>query len=71
MKKLCNLAFRKGDAVKLKDRYAEALCQSPKSKINWRDRRGIVARCGDNYVDVVWPGRRSFDQIPVNGVEKS
>lgn len=71
MRRFRESAFRKGDSVKLKDRYADALCQSPKNRVNWRDRVGTVARCGALYVGVRWPGRTSVDQIPIQGVEKA
>jgi hypothetical protein len=65
------LPFSRGDRVKLTDRYADALNRALKTKIDWRARRGSVARCNEADVYVAWDGRESLDSIPIKGVEKT
>lgn len=63
--------FLRGDRVKLTDRYADALNRALKAKLDWRARRGSVARCSSSDVYVAWDGRNSLDAIPIKGVEKT
>lgn len=63
-------AFQRGAVVKLTDRYAAALCSSPKNRIDWMTRRGIVKSCGKHDVGISWPGRASLDQVPIKAVEQ-
>jgi hypothetical protein len=59
----------RGKPVKLTDRYAAALNKSPRTRINWRKRRGVVAWVNSSSVAVVWDGRRSIDILPHKAVE--
>jgi len=64
------MPFARGDHVKLTARYANALCNSIKTKhVDWRGRRGVVRACNATQVAIMWPGRTSPDRVEVNGVE--
>ena len=65
------MPFKKGDPVKLTDRYAKTLNTAVQAKrVDWRHRRGIVKACNETQVTIMWPGRRSPDYVQVNGVER-
>ena len=65
------VVFAKGDRVKLTDRFADTLNRAIKAKLDWRVRRGVVARCNSSEVYVIWDGRATMDQIPIKGVERA
>jgi hypothetical protein len=60
-----------GEPVKLTDRYASVLCRSPKCKVDWRTRRGVVSWVNDRSVAIFWDGRKTLDIIPRQAVEKA
>jgi hypothetical protein len=67
--------LRRGDRVKLTDRYANVLMnddRGPKSRgVDWRARRGTVWRLNANDVYIIWDGRTSWDLLPHKAVEKA
>jgi hypothetical protein len=62
--------FKRGDDVKLTDNYAMALNGSPKARINWLGRRGIVKWSNPDTVSIIWDGTKAQQTVPARGVEK-
>jgi hypothetical protein len=54
----------KGMRVKLTKRAADAFSKRG-TLLSWHDRRGVVRSCNSNDVNVIWDGRRTGDQFPV------
>jgi hypothetical protein len=67
-------SIRLGDRVKLTDRYATVLMRhwkGPRTKIvDWRSRRGVVARLNMADVFIKWDDRNTVDSVPIKAVEK-
>ena len=64
--------FKRGERVKLKDRYALSLMDSNSNRsVNWLNRRGTVNHCNKSAVLITWDGRHSFDNVPIQGVERA
>lgn len=63
-------SFKKGDRVKLTDRYAIVLSKAKGNPRNWVGRRGSVFDCNRDHVSIVWDGRKSIDNVPHKGVER-
>lgn len=61
--------FRPGDVVKLTHRYATTLMKSPKCRIDWSARRGLVKSVNSRCVYIVWDGCLSGETLPLGGVE--
>lgn len=64
------IKFQQGDRVKLTDRFANALMKSEIKRAIWRNRRGVVHSANSNDVRIMWPGRSSYDVVPLKAVEK-
>jgi len=62
--------FRKGEPVKLTDKYARALNMSPKTRVNWLVRRGVVKWSNSDTVSIIWDGTKAQQQVPSRGVER-
>ena len=71
-KRSLHTAFIHGDEVKLKDRFATALMNgsNARTRVNWLERRGVVVRCNESNVTILWSGRRTLDAVPIGGVER-
>ena len=67
--------LRLGDRVKLTDRYAAVLMRhwkGPRTRqLDWRERRGVIARMNFADVFVKWDGRNTVDSLPIKAVEKA
>ena len=64
--------IKRGDRVKLTARVAAAFNNNRRpGKIDWIDRRGVIARISANKVHafVLWDGRKTPDELPINGIE--
>jgi hypothetical protein len=67
---MTHVTLTRGDAVRLTERFAAALCRSPKARVDWKARRGIVAWTNRSIVAVAWGGRKSIDPLPHAAVRK-
>ena len=64
--------IKRGDRVKLTARVAAAFNKNKRpNKFDWAHRRGVVERITVNKVHafVLWDGRKSPDEVPINGIE--
>jgi hypothetical protein len=65
--------IKRGDRVKLTARVAAAFKNNRRpGKIDWTDRRGVIDRISANKVhaSVVWDGRKSPEELPINAIER-
>jgi hypothetical protein len=62
--------FHRGEAVTLTPKFAETLARNPKTRVDWKSRRGIVHRCNGHSVYVVWNGCSSKETLPVKAVTR-
>ena len=62
-------SFRPGDVVKLTHRFALVLMRTPRCRVDWVARRGLVKWANNQSVYIVWDGRSSGDLVPLGGVE--
>jgi hypothetical protein len=66
------MMIKRGDQVKLTARVAAAFNKHKRpGKFDWTDRRGVIERISANKVSafVLWDGRKSPDELPINGIE--
>lgn len=64
--------IKRGDRVKLTARVAAAFNNNKRpGKLDWTDRRGVIERISANKVHafVLWDGRKTPDELPINGIE--
>jgi hypothetical protein len=64
--------IKRGDRVKLTGRVAAAFNNNKRpGRIDWADRRGVIERIAANKVHafVIWDGRKTPDELPINGIE--
>ena len=64
--------IKRGDRVKLSARVAACFNNNRRpGKFDWTARRGVVDRISVNKVRafVLWDGRKSPDELPINGIE--
>lgn len=61
---------KKGDVVKLNDRFAAALMALPKNRTDWKSRSGTVSQISKDRQDigVMWTGRSSPERLPIKAV---
>jgi hypothetical protein len=62
--------YNRGEIVTLTPTFAETLQRHPKNRIDWKSRRGIVHRCNQHSVYVVWNGCSSKETLPVKAVTR-
>jgi hypothetical protein len=62
--------FQRGDPVTLTPKFAATLARNPKTRVDWKSRRGIVHRCNEHSVYVVWDGNRASETLPVKAVTR-
>ena len=64
--------IKQGERVKLTARVAAAFNNNKRpGKIDWIDWRGTIERIAANKVHalVIWDGRKTADELPINGIE--
>jgi hypothetical protein len=64
--------IKQGDRVKLTARVAAAFNNNKRpGRLDWADRRGVLERISANKVHAVvrWDGRKTPDEVPINGIE--
>jgi hypothetical protein len=64
--------IKQGDRVKLTVRVAAAFNNNKRpGRLDWEDRRGVLERISANKVNALvrWDGRKTPDEVPINGIE--
>jgi hypothetical protein len=64
--------IKQGDRVKLTVRVAAAFNNNKRpGRLDWEDRRGVLERISGNKVNALvrWDGRKTPDEVPINGIE--
>lgn len=64
--------IKRGDRVKLTARVAAAFNNNKRpGRFDWAERRGVIERISNNKVHafVLWDGRKSPEEVPVDGIE--